>query len=141
MPHTLTFESLQIYQTGKIGINIPIRLLHGSQLIDVDAKLDTGSTFCVFERLIGEDLGFDIESGMPEQIGTPLGAFAAFGHFVTLVVQGRECEVVVYFAENPAFNRNVLGRVGFLDRVLIGLNDYAGRLYLGRLDADEQDQE
>ncbi len=41
-------------------------------------------------------------------------------------------ELTVYFAKDYAFNRNILGRIGFLNRVLIGLNDYAGKLYLSR---------
>ena len=136
MSYQLTFDLLQMYEIGKAGINVPVRLSHGLQVVEVDAKLDTGSTFCLFERLIGDDLGFEIEKGMSESIGTPMGAFTAFGHFVTLAVNVLEFEVMVYFARDYAFNRNVLGRTGFLDRVLIGLNDYAGRLYLGRVDAD-----
>ena len=40
--------------------------------------------------------------------------------------------MTVYFAKDYAFNRNVLGRTGFLNRVVVGLNDYAGKLYLSR---------
>lgn len=41
-------------------------------------------------------------------------------------------EVMVYFADDENFKRDVLGRHGFLDRVLIGLDDYAGKFYLQR---------
>jgi hypothetical protein len=39
---------------------------------------------------------------------------------------------MVYFAADDSFKRDVLGRHGFLDRMLIGLDDYAGKLYLRR---------
>jgi len=39
-------------------------------------------------------------------------------------------DATIYFAANEAFKRNVLGRRGFLDRVLLGLNDYEGKMYL-----------
>ena len=42
------------------------------------------------------------------------------------------CCGVVYFAQDENFKRNVLGRHGWLDRVLIGINDYDGKLYLSR---------
>jgi hypothetical protein len=47
-------------------------------------------------------------------------------------ILGEEFEASVCFAENPSFNRNVLGRHGFLDRVVIGIIDYEGALYLKR---------
>ena len=39
---------------------------------------------------------------------------------------------MVFFAEDENFRRNVLGRNGWLDRVVIGINDYDGKLYLSR---------
>jgi hypothetical protein len=36
----------------------------------------------------------------------------------------------VYFAKEESFTRNVLGRVGWLDRVKLGLIDYEGKLFL-----------
>lgn len=41
-------------------------------------------------------------------------------------------EITAYFAADPSFNRNVLGRHGFLDRVQLGLVDYEGRMYLSQ---------
>ena len=40
----------------------------------VRPKLDTGSTFCVFQRLYADLLGLDAERGVPQMIRTgPLG--------------------------------------------------------------------
>ncbi|NOT63709.1 MAG: hypothetical protein HOP19_26140, partial [Acidobacteria bacterium] len=60
------------------------------------------------------------------------GSFDAFGHFVTLQVADYSFDVMVFFAKDHAINRNVLGRTGFLDRSLIGLNDYDGKLFLNQ---------
>jgi len=38
------------------------------------------------------------------------------------------------FAEADAFSLNVLGRVGFLDRLKVGIVDYEQLLYLGLYD-------
>lgn len=65
-----------------------------------------------------------------------MGSFLAYGHAVTLSVSDFDFDMVAYFAADESFNRNVLGRHGFLDRVLIGLDDYAGKLYLRRNDDD-----
>jgi hypothetical protein len=42
-----------------------------------------------------------------------------------------EWQAVVYFAETEAFAVNVVGRMGFLDRLQIGIVDYEQLLYLG----------
>ena len=132
MPYQLNFDLVQSYNLEKIGITIPVRFHSGSRAIDVAARLDTGATFCIFERLIGEDLGLEIEKGQQQLIGAVTGTFLTFGHFITFSVEDLDFEGMVYFAKDYAFNRNVLGRIGFLNRVLIGLNDYAGKLYLSQ---------
>lgn len=45
-----------------------------------------------------------------------------------------EWQSVVYFAENEAFSINVVGRIGFLDRLQIGIIDYDQLIYLGLFD-------
>jgi predicted aspartyl protease len=108
----------------------PSTLLYAEKDVEFDAKIDTGSTFCVFQRLHGELLGLDIESGIDISIGTATGSFRAFGHEVTLNVFGIETVSTVYFAENDYFDRNVLGRTGWLNRVKLGLIDQEGKLFL-----------
>lgn len=130
--YQLDFTHLQNYDPGKPGIGLPVTLRSGSAEVNVETKVDCGSTFCVFERSWGEELGFDIESGHLEWIGTPMGAFRAYGHEVTLSVLEFDFEIVAYFAADPSFNRNVLGRYGFFNRLQLGLVDYDGRMYLSR---------
>jgi len=128
---TLTFAVLHEYDAGEGGITIPVRLSIGQQFVQLPAKLDTGCSYCIFQRGYGESLGLDIESGQPEHIGTPTGSFLAYGHGVTLSVLGFQFDVMVYFAAMPDFPRDVLGRHGWLQQVKLGLIDYEGKLYLG----------
>ncbi len=43
---------------------------------------------------------------------------------------------MVFFTENADFNKNVVGRIGWLDQVIIGLNDSEGKLYLSKYGAE-----
>lgn len=129
MSYELSFARLLRYDTGKNGIEVPITLSQGQDELKLIAKLDTGSTDCIFQRFCGEEIGLKIETGFQKSFSTATGIFTVYGHTLTLKVLGAELETMVYFAEDPAFNRNVIGRNGFLNRVLIALNDYAGNLY------------
>jgi hypothetical protein len=104
----------------------------GDVTVDVDAKVDSGSSFCIFQRFYGESLGLVIESGHSQRIGTATGSFIAYGHGITLTVMGIDFDAVIYFAADDDINRNVLGRHGFLDRVQLGLIDYEGKLFMSR---------
>ena len=76
----------------------------------------------------------DLEAGTPERIRTATGTFLAYGHEITLSIEGLEWQATVYFAEDEYFPVNVVGRVGFLDRLRIGLVDYEQTLYLSAYD-------
>ena len=55
----------------------------------------------------------------------------AYGHNVTLQVAEMKFDSLVFFAAEESFARNVLGRFGWLDRVVLGLVDYEGKLESG----------
>jgi hypothetical protein len=59
-----------------------------------------------------------------------LVSFKAYLHTVTIEVLGIRLETAVYFAANEHFTRSVLGRIGWLDRVKLGLIDYEAKLLL-----------
>lgn len=126
----LSFAQSLSYDTNKIGITLPVLLQSPFDSVRLGAKLDTGASFCIFERKHGERLGFDIEAGTEETISTVTGKFLAYGHEVSLTVLGIEFYTTVYFAADESFRRNVLGRQGWLDRVRLGLIDYEGKLFL-----------
>ena len=128
--YLIEFETIHNYDTLKTGITIPVTLGSGSLTVDFEAKLDTGSSHCIFERRFGENLGLEIENGTLEKFGTVTDGFFAFGHEIVLTVLEVETVSIVYFAKEVWFTRNVLGRQGWLDRVKLGLIDYQGKLLL-----------
>ncbi|CAN5300076.1 hypothetical protein BH20ACI1_BH20ACI1_16200 [soil metagenome] len=128
--YAIEFETIHNYDTLKTGITLPVTLGYNSLTIDFEAKLDTGSSHCIFERRFGENLGLEIENGTLEKFGTATSGFFAFGHELTLSVLNTETYATVYFAESGYFARSVLGRQGWLDRVKLGLIDYEGKLLL-----------
>lgn len=132
MSFELTFDRLLNYDPGQPGITIEAILRLNRDEVRCEAKMDTGSTFSIFARKIGEDLGLGIEDGIKQSVGTVTGTFVVYLHQVTLSVSGFELDALVGFAAVDAFQRNVLGRRGFLDQTVLGLVDYEGQLYLSR---------
>lgn len=88
----------------------------------------------MFERRYAEYLDLDLQAGVPARISTATGSLYCFGHGLTMQGLTFEWQVVVYFAEREAFNINVVGRIGFLDRLQVGIVDYEQLLYLGLYD-------
>lgn len=131
----------QLSFTGRIDYSgyddliFPITLSSDSDSqVIVRVKLDTGSTFCVFQRHYAELLGLDVESGSQQLIRTATGSFMAYGHEITMTVSGLEWQTVIYFAADESFPVNVVGRIGFLDRLRVGVVDYEQLLYLAAYD-------
>jgi len=131
--HTLDFPHLIEYDAGLPGISFDIELGAAGTAVKLSAKVDTGSTDCIFAREKGERLGLNIESGEFVRVGTAIGGFTTYRHFVTLSFLDYAYDAGVCFAADESFNRNVLGRNWFLNQVLIGINDYDGKLYLSSL--------
>src|SRR5215471_11139569 len=130
--HQLEFETLHAYGTRKTSIELDVTLRLGGRTVSFPAQIDTGATFCVFERGYAETLGLTVESGEPIRFSTAIGSFHAYGHSVILGTLRYSFDVTVYFAPAEGFKRNVLGRRGWLDHVRLALVDYKGELYLSR---------
>jgi hypothetical protein len=130
--HRLDFDSLLHYDAGETGITVDITLGFSDKSVSFPAKIDTGSSLCIFERKYGEELGLEIEGGLFQRVGTATGTFVAYGFRVSLEIGDFQFESLVYFAEDENIRRNVLGRRGWLELVKIGLVDYEGKLYLSR---------
>lgn len=128
----LDFEKLVHFDAGKKGISVNTTLKLSDKEISFPSKIDTGSSFCIFERRFGEELGLEIKKGLFQNVGTATGTFKVFGFRLTLEVENFQFDSLVYFAEDDNFSRNILGRHGFLELVKIGLIDYEGKLYLSR---------
>lgn len=132
MSENLTFDKIYNYNTFKKGISLPVILKSGENFIEVNAKLDTGSSHCIFERQHGELLEIDIESGEPTTIGTATGNFPAFEHHIEISTFGFIWEASVCFIAETGIKRNILGRIGWLNHIKLGLVDYEGKLLLSR---------
>ena len=130
MSYRLSFTALVSYNPGQSGITVAVTLSLNQDRVSCDAKIDTGSSLCIFARDLGEQLGLDVESGMRQLVGTVTGNFVVYLHEVNLSVVGFAFGAFVGFAEDEGFRRNVLGRRGFLDQIMLGLVDYDGKLYL-----------
>jgi hypothetical protein len=75
-------------------------------------------------------LRLDVESGRFQRFRTVAGSFSAYEHEVTIQTLGIEFPATVFFAQDPVFNRNFLGRFGWLDRLRIAIVDYDRTLLL-----------
>ena len=140
MSESLEFDRSYFYNTLKTGISLPVILRSGEESLEIHAKLDTGATHCIFERQHGELLNLDIESGEPAIVGTATGSFHVFSHRVEIVTFGMQWETDVYFIADHEIKRNILGRLGWLDRLKLGLIDYEGKLLLGPYVASDQNR-
>ncbi len=136
MSYELEFEKLVNFDTNKIGISVNVELRLGLELVTFEAKIDTGASFCIFAREYAEKLGVRVEEGFLRYFNTTTGDFRAFGHSVTLITEGFIFDSQVFFAADENFHTNVLGRHGWLDRVIIAINDYDGKLYLSRFESE-----
>jgi hypothetical protein len=130
MPVSLDFAISHHYTEATNGINVPITLWMGKQSVELLAKLDTGAAHCIFERKYAEILGLEVESGQLQRFRTVAGSFAAHQHEVTIRSLGIEFPTVVFFAQDPTFSRNFLGRSAWLDRLRIGIVDYDRMLFV-----------
>jgi hypothetical protein len=76
-----------------------------------------------------------IEAGLLQPISTATVRFITYGHQITLCVADFEFDSMIYFAADPSNTRNVLGRHGWLDRIVLGIVDYEGKLLLSQYNA------
>lgn len=134
LAHTFNFSLKHNYDTTKTGITIPVELSNGANVVQVDAKLDTGASFCIFARTYGEMLGLDVETGDRLVVSSVNGAFEVFGHWLAMKAIGLHFEVMVYFAVDGSIRRNVLGRSGFIDQLRLCLIEHDGELYVSQYD-------
>lgn len=130
----MNFDALHRYASAD-GIEVPIELRVGTQRVELIARVDTGAAHCIFERRYAEELNLNVESGRSQRFRTMTGFFMAYEHEVTLRTLGIEFLSAVFFAEDPAFNRNFVGRLGWLDRLRVGIVDYDRLLFLSPYDS------
>ncbi len=132
MAYQLDFEKLVSFDDTGDGIALEAEIRYSDVSVKIEARIDTGAAYSIFERRFGEQLGLDIESGMRQRFGTATGGFYAYGFRVTLLTADLEFDSMVFFAEDAGFTKNVLGRITWLDNLALGLVAGAGKIYFGR---------
>lgn len=131
--HTLEFTNLIEYDAGLPGISFEVGISVLGSATKLTAKVDTGSTDCIFARKHGVALGLNIEERVRVEICTATGSFSTYRHFVTLTFLDFSYSAGICFAAEAGVDRNILGRSWFLNQILLGLNDYDGKLYISGL--------
>jgi hypothetical protein len=134
MAEKIDFAKSFSYDAAQNGINVPIEISLSGKVAAFDAKIDTGSTNCIFARKFGEEIGIEIENGLPKRIRTATGGFLTYEHEVTLSVLSYDFNVLVCFAADEEFQTSVLGRYGFLMQIKLGLIDYEGKVLISSYD-------
>ena len=132
--HQLDFTHIYDYSSEDESVVLPVMLRVGAKQVRLAASIDTGASFCVFGAEIGEALGLTLDRGVPMRFRTANSAFEAFGHEVEISVLGVVTNAMVYFFADPAIEKNVLGRTGWLDRVRVGLVHHDSKVYLAPYD-------
>lgn len=132
MSYQLDFEKLVPFDINQDGIFLDVEIKYADGSVKINAKIDTGATYSIFERHFGEELGLTIENGMRQRFGTAINDFYAYGFRVTLITADIVFDSMVFFAEDENFTKNVLGRITWLDNLVFGLIDYEGKIYLGK---------
>lgn len=132
---TLTFRSRYDYSRSDVGIEVPVSLrVDGARSVRLLAKVDTGASFCIFQRDYADQLGIHVESGLHKVVATATGQFDAYGHTLILSCLDWEFEATVYFAGGLDYQRNVLGRSGWLQHFRLALVDHDAMLLLSHYD-------
>lgn len=131
MPYQLTFPVKQSFRTTATGITIPFSLKRNGIAVSSNAKVDNGSEYCLFQRELADELEIEVEDGLPVLLNTLTGSFTGYAHTVVLTTFEIHFESLVLF--NPAYgtNRNILGRIGWLNNLHFGLTMDDEMIYLG----------
>lgn len=139
MPVSLSFRRDHDYSGDASGaVSIPVTLRHGNNAVELIPRVDTGATYCVFKYEHGDKLGLVIEEGIPLTIQTPAGGqIPTFGHEVTIECLEYSFTSLVYFAAMEGFDRDVLGRHGWLQQFRIALIHHNSALHLSQYDDPE----
>ncbi|MGH9838335.1 MAG: hypothetical protein ACREEM_06090 [Blastocatellia bacterium] len=129
--HRLTCDPKQPNMT------LPVALTANNRTETTEAVIDNGSTLCVFQRKIADWPGINVERGIEAHVSAMGTIIQIYGHEVTLTLGELSLVLFVYFPAYQHIPRNLLGRQGFLQKFLVGLDDHGGYVYLGY--HDDQD--
>ncbi len=87
------------------GIFLPVSLQLGQERVVIEAVVDTGASYCLFARSVGESLGIEIESGLLQIFASAGGRVETFGHSIQLTVLEIEVDALVFFFANGKYRK------------------------------------
>lgn len=97
----------------------------------MDGYFAPGAAHCVLPRWAGERLGLEIEFGQPITLRTGGGPMPTYRHYATLTLGDLSFEdVPICVAKYQEFDRCLIGRAGWLQKVRLCLIVYDDLLYL-----------
>ena len=130
MPAILSFRRTHNYSlSNREGIQVPVELEFNGRAVRLLAKVDTGASFCIFQRAYAEQLGIAVESGQRTVVSTANSSFDVYGHEVTVSCFEWQFSLTVYFPKNE-IRRNVLGRAGWLQNFRVAIIDHDSLLHI-----------
>ena len=131
MEFQLNFPIRSCFLTAGVGIVIPCSLERAGIIVDFNAKVDPGSEYGLFRRELADELQLVVEDGVPVRLGTLAGSLTCFAHTAVINTFELKFESTVLF--NPAYgtNRDILGRIGWLNNLNLALTMDDEMIYLG----------
>ena len=102
------------------GIQVPVELALQGRVVRLLAKVDTGASFCIFQREYAEQLGIAVEDGQHTVVSTANSSFDVYGHELTMSCFEWQINLRVYFAREE-IRRNVLGRIGWMQQFRVAI--------------------
>jgi aspartyl protease len=131
-PTVIESSRTHLYTPSNEGISVPVALASANRIVDLLAYVDTGASHCLLDRKHAEMLDLDVEAGEAKGFRNAAGRVDAFGHLVMIETFDLRFESVVYFFGDERIHKNLLGRIGWLDRIRLGLIDHDCELYVAR---------
>ncbi len=129
MPSILTFRRAHDYSFSREGIQVPVALALNGKTVQLLANLDTGASFCIFQREYAEQLGIAVESGERAVVSTANSSFDVYGHELTMSCFEWQFHSTVYFPRIE-IRRNVLGRAGWIQNFRVAILDHDALLHI-----------
>lgn len=113
---------LQSYPT------IPIRLRHFDKTLDLDAMIDTGSTYSIFKAEIADALGIPLERGRKTTITSLREFTVGYIHEIEMQVLDEFFAFEAAFSRDLKFSLNLIGRKGFLDKHAVEFRQFENKI-------------
>ena len=131
MAAILNFRYTHDYSaSNQHGITVPVELALNGRAVRLLAKVDTGASFCIFQRAYAEQLGIVVEGGQHTVVSTANSSFDVYGHELTMSCFEWQINLIVYFAQQEEIRRNVLGRTGWIQQFRLAIIDHDSLLHI-----------